>query len=718
MKLDNKMIDFNNIEEVKKIYEDKLKEYPEDAFKKADEAWNYWKGRITSGNFSLQDWALLGSKAEGTEAYEHGYCLPNFLEMQLEAYGLTQGLGGCGVRKVYMGRDERYWTGTQKSKTQLTPSEAQQVFDKKVKDIIINLVNSSDYQTGCKLINEFNYSDYSAKFRELLSRILVLLYPTHFVYRFSLPKIDEFEKQHTEEDINEKNNKLLKFISSKLDLDFNNLTRQQVWAITQILHKLYDQQHSQEDKKKEERLKTEKNTSEENAQMIDSDYVQTDNETCEQMLYPLNLVLYGPPGTGKTYNSIIRALEIIAQKDAKTQKAISEYNKKQGIKERQAYYQKELVPLFNKFKRNGQIKFITFHQNYCYEDFIESIRPTINESASTQNISYQFKDGIFKEISDDALLSHIDFDKAVETFEDILSQFKEKYQVGDEIEAKQSSFKIVDFLDKSIRIRPQEGNNTYSISYAPLKQAYLKDKQKTIQNASELSTIMNGYQGLSSYYFAILQELNKIKTRKSAPNIVNQHNKKRILESYYAGERHLLEEGKPYILIIDEINRGNISKIFGELITLIEPDKRIGKDKLSLTTELPYTREKFGVPDNLYIIGTMNTADKSIALVDVALRRRFKFEEMEPDETLITDPEVREVFHQLNEQIEDEDHKIGHSYFINKSEGDLQDLWKYEIMPLIREYFYGDEDKIKECTLDKINERIKNLKTNVNTTSI
>lgn len=105
-------------------------------------------------------------------------------------------------------------------------------------------------------------------------------------------------------------------------------------------------------------------------------------------------------------------------------------------------------------------------------------------------------------------------------------------------------------------------------------------------------------------------------------------------------------------------------------------------------------------------------------MVDVALRRRFKFEDMEPDETLITDPEEREVFHQLNEQIEDEDHKIDHSYFINKSEGDLQDLWKYEIMPLIREYFYGDEDKIKECTLDKINEKIKNLKTNVNTISI
>lgn len=697
------MIDFNNIEEIKKIYENKLKEYPEDAFKKADEAWNYWKERITSGNFSLQDWALLGSKAEGTAAHKYGYCLPAFLEGRQQAYGLTQGLGGSGVRKVYMGNDGVYRTGKGSNNKKLSPSEAQQIFDHEIKDKIVNLVKSTDYQSACEMIDQLNDPNDPARFKEILGRLLILLYPTHFIYRFTFPKIAEFENQYKEKGKYDKNNKLLEFVASKLNLNSAELTRQQVWTISQILNDLYDQQNPKKDNERKQ----------------EPDLISHDNdEKPNKVSYPLNLVLFGPPGTGKTYNSIIKALEIIAQKDSVTQEAIREYNKKQGVKERQDYYQRTLVPLFNKFKQNGQIKFITFHQNYSYEDFIESIRPTIDEADTTQDISYKFKDGIFKEISDDALLSHIDFDKGVETFEDILSQFKEKYQVGDEIHAKQSIFKIVDFLDKSIRIRPVKGEHTYSISYAPLKQAYLKDKQKTIENSSKLSTIMNGYQGLSSYYFAILQELKKIKTRKSGANIVDQYNKKRILESYYAGESQLREDCKPYILIIDEINRGNISKIFGELITLIEPDKRIGKDKLSLTTELPYTREKFGIPDNLYIIGTMNTADKSIALVDVALRRRFKFEEMEPDETLITDPKVKAVFHQLNEQIDDEDHKIGHSYFINKSKEDLEALWQYEIMPLIKEYFYGDWDKIKECTLDKINEKIENSEINVNTPNV
>ena len=165
-----------------------------------------------------------------------------------------------------------------------------------------------------------------------------------------------------------------------------------------------------------------------------------------------------------------------------------------------------------------------------------------------------------------------------------------------------------------------------------------------------------------------------------------------------------------YVLIIDEINRGNISKIFGELITLVEPDKRTNIDAKGqgLIVELPYSKEKFGVPDNLYIIGTMNTADKSITSLDIALRRRFNFKEFKPkynlteiksvkhaDGTII---DLNKVLEKINDRIEyllDKDHLIGHSYFIPiDTWEDLCDLFNDKIIPLLQEYFHNDFEKI------------------------
>ena len=175
---------------------------------------------------------------------------------------------------------------------------------------------------------------------------------------------------------------------------------------------------------------------------------------------------------------------------------------------------------------------------------------------------------------------------------------------------------------------------------------------------------------------------------------------------------------KNYILIIDEINRGNISKIFGELITLIEPSKRVGNDE-EIRLKLPYSGDDFGVPSNLYIIGTMNTADRSIALMDTALRRRFHFEEMMPDSELLKDivvdgVNIKELLETINKRIEylyDRDHTIGHAYFMSLKDEKLKDkkseldnIFRNKIIPLLQEYFYDDWEKIQIVLGDHINQ--------------
>ena len=167
---------------------------------------------------------------------------------------------------------------------------------------------------------------------------------------------------------------------------------------------------------------------------------------------------------------------------------------------------------------------------------------------------------------------------------------------------------------------------------------------------------------------------------------------------------------KNFVLIVDEINRGNVSSVFGELITLIEKDKRAGADE-ELSVTLPYSKETFSVPHNVYIIGTMNTADRSIEALDTALRRRFSFREMPPKPELIKtvgslkshdgklgDIDVVKILKTINNRIEkliDKDHKIGHSYFLNISKKqDLKDTFRDKVIPLLEEYFFGDFGKI------------------------
>ncbi|HAN0534005.1 TPA: AAA domain-containing protein, partial [Campylobacter jejuni] len=215
-----------------------------------------------------------------------------------------------------------------------------------------------------------------------------------------------------------------------------------------------------------------------------------------------------------------------------------------------------------------------------------------------------------------------------------------------------------------------------------IKRDYLNFKNKKILSFKDIKPkydSQSDYHGNAIYYFMFYNKL------KEFENIQNEKFKikKEILKSY--------------IIIIDEINRGNVSKIFGELITLIEPSKRIG-EKEELKVKLPYSGEEFGVPKNVYIIGTMNTADRSITSLDTALRRRFEFIEMMPDVSKLSmDCEginLQELLKAINTRIEyllDREKTIGHAFFIGvENLNDLKKVFQNKIIPLLQEYFYND----------------------------
>ena len=342
--------------------------------------------------------------------------------------------------------------------------------------------------------------------------------------------------------------------------------------------------------------------------------------------HPLNQILYGPPGTGKTYNTINKALVII---DGKVP------DKREKARER-----------FNELREEGQIEFITFHQSYGYEEFVEGIKADLE----SEEIKYILEDGIFKRLVDKA-------DDFLDRLDIYIDELKNKPQTLYTTEGNQ--FTVI--------ISPDGGIKT-STNHSFSKEKLIEIDKGIKKNNPD-----------STYGQHIVNDINRIT--------------------------------KNYILIIDEINRGNISKIFGELITLIEPSKRLGaNEELKLT--LPNSKDSFGVPSNLYIIGTMNTADRSIAQIDTALRRRFVFEEMMPNPKLIEDTdknpiviegiEVQEVLKAINERIEyiyDREHTIGHSYFLplikEPTKEKLDEIFKVNILPLLAEYFYGDWEDIR-----------------------
>lgn len=380
-----------------------------------------------------------------------------------------------------------------------------------------------------------------------------------------------------------------------------------------------------------------------NIEFIVGNEVESENGSSNDLTIK-NIILYGSPGVGKTHN-INKVIHMI-------ENGHSEQEIFDAIGQNKKSDDKDISHI------NDRMKFITFHQSFGYEDFIEGYRP--NEEGKIE-----LTQGIFKHICQEASKNHnksIQLDKLI--FEDAFKLLlKDKIDKDELVKIKlnrtNSFYEIFDYNQKSIYYTRQ--GRTPEEKYHSLSILTLK----TMYDNENIDIIIGGRK---TYYKPLLNELLQIGK--------NKHIEKVKRKNYY--------------LVIDEINRGNISKIFGELITLIEEDKR---DKLEVT--LPYSKEPFKVPSNLYIIGTMNSTDKSIALIDIALRRRFTFLKMKPNPELVPE-ESRELFEQLNKQISQtlgEDYQIGHSYFMNHS--DLDFVLNYKIKPLLEEYFYGDEEGLK-----------------------
>lgn len=366
--------------------------------------------------------------------------------------------------------------------------------------------------------------------------------------------------------------------------------------------------------------------------------------TSENTIYtaPLNQILYGPPGTGKTYNTVLEAAKIV------TGNEYISYD--------------EALKVFNDNLGN-QIEFITFHQNYSYEDFIQGLRPdTENGSALT----FEKKDGIFKRIADRAL-KNLDASNNPATakkefhivFQELIKPLNDADVEELEIKMKKSSFYINEVGEKSIEFRKNIGDSNHTLSINTLRKMYEKG----------INDLILG--GLQPYYNPILALL--LEKGKSNVQSVKKEN---------------------YVIIIDEINRANISRVFGELITLIEEDKR-SHGKIPMRVTLP-SGDSFMVPSNLYIIGTMNTADKSIALLDIALRRRFEFVPMYPDLTLeaVHDKEILAAINKSILDRKNHDFTIGHAYFMGDDYSRVKTI-NNKVIPLLLEYFMNDEKEVK-----------------------
>jgi hypothetical protein len=436
---------------------------------------------------------------------------------------------------------------------------------------------------------------------------------------------------------------------------------------------------------------------------------------------PINKILYGPPGTGKTYNVIYETLSIV---NPGLESDLIANPKRRS----------EAVELFNRYVDSNQVMFCTFHQSYGYEEFVEGIR------ISEGDQRYEVRDGVFKKICDAARAVTSGRKQSYEFNPDDTRFFKmslgNTLKGNDDVYDYCISHNVIalgwgEDVDYS-RCNDKESIRKLYFSKYPNENKFGVDAMERFKHwmqVGDLVIISSGntkaraigkitgeylYSAdtpLNYYQFRSVEWLyiddtaslpvqsvlkNKIFSQQTIYMInnddINMESIRQLISNKVSGHE------QQFVLIIDEINRGNISKIFGELITLIEPDKRLGQSN-EIPVILPYSGDRLRVPSNVHILGTMNTADRSIALLDTALRRRFEFVEMMPNYEVLPDNvdgiSIRRMLEVMNQRIEylyDRDHVMGHAYFIM----DSPTIEKYigvmrkKVIPLLQEYFYDD----------------------------
>ena len=443
-------------------------------------------------------------------------------------------------------------------------------------------------------------------------------------------------------------------------------------------------------------------------------------EVNNPMSFAKNTILYGPPGTGKTYQTVNYAVAIIEGK---------------SLEEVQVENHEEVLKRYRQYRQNGRIEFTTFHQSFGYEDFIEGIRPVFAEDKeeNSGDISYEIADGVFKKFCATAQPPAVDPNQNPYGFSEVPTIWKVSLaSTGD------NSIRDYCMNHGCIRIGWDEYGETitddmdYHVGGKTVLNAFLSRMQPgdivlscyTAHSIDAIGVVTGEPEWHPEFeHYKRLRTVKWLVQRKNIGITEFRLEKSLTLSTVYrlnttvatvidvlnkngfSGAAPAKGTKGPYVFIIDEINRGNISKIFGELITLIEPSKRLGQSE-ELQAKLPYSHEAFGIPDNVYLLGTMNTADRSIALLDTALRRRFSFVEMMPDSGVLDGIEVEGIsisglLTTLNRRIEvlfDREHTLGHAFFTplrhSPSIQTLGEIFRDKVIPLLQEYFYDDYEKI------------------------
>ena len=469
-----------------------------------------------------------------------------------------------------------------------------------------------------------------------------------------------------------------------------------------------------------------------------------------------NIILYGPPGTGKTYRTSARAVQLIEERSP------SEFL--------QAYPETDRSLLQNQieqYRQEGRFAFVVFHPSFSYEDFVEGIRPHSNER---KELLYDVEDGIFKQmcvraahalylsqqknaLSTDVPSRH-NFDALFFEFIDYLKRSLADDTQETVFESKTGKpFYLVDINKNStLFLRTGKSKRAYPITKGNLAKLY-----RTFDAAEDIKSLRrdmpSSIQRVSSVAWAVFHRLKRYEaTRNQTYQYLLGGKGGHDPAHYLAMKRDVARldytslrpedysAAGNFVLVIDEINRGNVAAIFGELIALLEDDKRAGQPE-ALQTILPYSREIFSVPPNLLLLGTMNTADRSVEALDTALRRRFSFEAVNPDPDLLYTVEIvlrpaeeptskaelnlaaeakmtyqttrttgttrytvdlKKLLQVINRRLMvllDADHQLGHGYLLSIRSAEnpleaLRDTFYYKIIPLLQEYFFGETAKI------------------------